>query len=276
MPVPGLIPEPSRNELTIAYAANADNVNLFTDLGSPAYPVDVTVMILDGVTIGAAVAAGQDAPNPAFRIPSSFAAGSRVYLINRGRIAGGGGIGGEGDRGRRDTGQGTAFVGGGGGGGAGSSSQGGLESPFDFDPDNTATDGSSGTTTLGGAAGAQDPNEAPGVGDGGYSRGASPQRGGSAISCNNVDLWIDNTSGEIWAGGDGGEGGYQDGPLSGGNTVAPTAGSDLATAVTSVTVQGDEPAAVYFANINGASGYTLTWVAGDTYPDVRGYVREIA
>lgn len=272
MPVPGLIPEPSRNELTIAYAANADNVNLFTDLGSPAYPVDVTVMILDGVTIGAAVAAGQDAPNPAFRISSSFAAGSRVYLINRGRIAGGGGIGGEGDRGRSDGNSASGFIGGGGGGGAGSSSQGGPESTYDIDPGNAATDGSAGTTTTGGAAGNNDIN---GNTTGGYDRGGDPQFGGTAIACNNVDLWIDNTSGEIFAGANGGDGGRQEGALPGG-AQDPVAGDDLAADVTTVAVAGDEPAAVYFANIGGASGYTLTWVGGDTYPSVGGYVREIA
>lgn len=272
MPVPGLVSPPQRNALTIAYTANANNVNLFTDLGSPAYPVDVTVFVASGVVIGAAIAAGQAAPNPAFRITSSFAAGSRVYLINRGRIAGGGGIGGEGDRGRSDGNSASGFIGGGGGGGAGSTSQGGSESVYDIDPGNAATNGSAGTSTTGGAAGNNDIN---GNTTGGYDRGDDPQLGGTAISCNNVDLWIDNAGGEIFAGASGGDGGRQDGALPGG-AEDPISGDDLATSVTTVAVAGDEPAAVYFANVSGASGYELTWVAGDTYPDVRGYVREIA
>ena len=269
MPVPGIIPPPRTRELSVAFAANTDNVDLFDMIGSPGFAVDVYVTVNTDVIIGAALNPGASEPEPAFTI-EGFASGSRVYIENNGRIAGGGGIGGDGDRGRRDTLSASPFVGGGGGGGAGSSSQGGLESAVDFDADNSATDGAAGTDELGGAAGTQDENEAPGVSDGGYARGAAAQTGGMAIYCNGVDLHIENALGEIWAGADGGEGGYQNGSLSGGNTVAPEAGDNIAGDVTLASVEGDEAEAVYI------SGGTLTWVSGDTYPNVAGYVREIA
>lgn len=269
MPVPGLVPPPSSNTLSIAYMANVNNVDLWADLGSPDYPVDVTVLVADGVTIGAALAPSQSAPNPAFLIRSSFASGTRIYLINRGTIAGGGGIGGQGDRGRRDNTNASSFVGGGGGGGAGSTSQGGAAAT-ESDPDDDSTDGAAGTSTTGGAAGAND--SGAGIPNGGYTAGNAPQKGGAAIICNSVDLFIDNAAGEIIAGANGGAGGYQSGALPGG-AVNPENGHDLLGSVVSVTVSGDEPAAVY---VTGAASHPLTWVSGDAYPNVDGYVREVA
>lgn len=269
MPVPGLIPPPISRQMTIGFESNVDNVDLFALLGEPDFAVDVFVQVSSGAIVGAALNPGAASPNPAMKI-SGFATGSRVYIANYGRIAGGGGIGGDGDRGRRDTQTQSAFVGGGGGGGAGSSSQGGLESPADFDADNTATDGTAGTDTLGGDAGDQDPNEAPGVADGGFALGQPAQLGGHAIVASGVELIIENTTGEIWAGANGGEGGYQNAPLSGGGTVAPEDGDDLASSVTLSSVPGFEPSAIYL------TGGSLTWVGGDSYPEVAGYVREIA
>ena len=267
MPVPGLVPHLTGNVLSIAYAANADNVDLHADLGEPDYPVIVSVLIADGVLIGAALAPGSGAPSPAFTI-EGFAAGSSVHLINRGTIQGGGGIGGDGDRGRRDTTSGNTFVGGGGGGGAGSTSQGGLHGPANT---TSADDGAAGTTTAGGLGGANDLS----AGEGAYERGAAAQRGGAAIFARNVDLIIDNTAGEIIAGANGGEGGYQDGGLPGGAVDAED-GDDPPTSVTTVTVSGLEPAAVFHQNVPDGSGYTLEWLGGDTYPSVAGYVRELA
>jgi hypothetical protein len=273
MPVPGLIPAPIRRELAIAYTASVDNVDLWADIGSPTYPVDVYVQVASGVVIGAALKPGADNPDPAFFIRSSFASGSRVYIANFGRIAGGGGIGGMGARGRDDGNSPSSFVGGGGGGGAGSSSQGGPHA-VEADPDAAAmTDGDAGTDELGGAGGDNDFNG--GIGNSPYVARTPPQNGGAAILCNNVDLFIDNALGEIWAGAAGGSGGFQNGSLPGGAND-PADGDDLAADVTSVTVAGDEPAAVYHSNTSGASGYTLTWISGDEYPEVRGYVREIA
>lgn len=267
MPVPGLVPHLTGNVLSIAYTANANNVDLHSDIGEPDYPVTVSVLIADGVTIGAALNPGQSRPAPAFSI-SGFPAGSTVHIINRGTILGGGGIGGDGDRGRRDTQTGNTFRGGGGGGGAGSSSQGGLHGPADS---TSATDGAAGTTTTGGAGGDNDTS----AGEGGYLRGAAAQTGGAAIFCNNAHLVIHNGAGSIIAGGNGGEGGYQDGGLPGGAVPAED-GDDVPTSVTFVTVSGLEPEAVAHVNSSGASGYTLTWIAGDTYPNLAGYVREIA
>lgn len=268
MPVPGLVPHLTGNVLSIAYMANVDNVDLFADIGSPAYPVHVSVLVADGVTIGAALNPGQARPDPAFHISTAFPAGSTVFLINRGRIAGGGGIGGNGDSGRRDTTSGNTFCGGGGGGGAGSTSQGGVHGP---DVSTSATDGAAGTTTAGGAAGVNDTSS----GESPFEQGAAAQTGGIAILCRNVNLVIDNAAGEIVAGANGGEGGYQDGGLPAGE-VDPEDGDDLATAVTFSTVSGVEPEAVAHVNAFGASGYTLEWISGNTYPSVIGYVREIA
>lgn len=266
MPVPGLVPNIQGNTLSITYRASVNDVDLYADIGSPEYPVHVSVLIEDGVTIGADVGGSALDPNIAFVI-RSFPLGSSVFLMNRGRIAGAGGKGGNGDSGRRDTGAGNTFCGGGGGGGAGSSSQGGLHGP---DLSTTAEDGLPGTTTAGGAGGDNDTTS----GESPFERGADPQRGGTAIFCQNVSLTIDNTSGEIIAGGAGGAGGYQDGNLPGGE-VASENGDALPTAVTFVTVNGTEPTAVQHVNSFGQTGYTLTWIAGDTYPSVAGYVREV-
>lgn len=269
MPVPGLVPHLTGNVLTIAYEANADNVDLHADLGEPDYTVNVSVLVADGVTIGAALNPGQFGPGPALFV-SGFAAGSTVHIINRGTILGGGGIGGGGDRGRRDTATANTFVGGGGGGGAGSSSQGG---PHAVAGGTSATDGAAGTTTTGGAAG---DNETSGSGSGGYTLGAAAQTGGTAIQARNVNLVIHNMSGEIISGGAGGEGGYQDGGLPGGEVLSE-AGESVPTSVTFITAPISGAAyAVSHVNAFGASGNTLTWIGGDTYPSVAGYVLEVA
>lgn len=251
---------------SVSFDTSTDNVDLFALLGSPAIAVDVYVLVRDSVTIGAALNPGASEPDPAFLI-EGFADGSRVYIENRGRIAGGGGIGGGGDRSRRDNQTPSSFVGGGGGGGAGSSSDGGAHA-VESDPDATAmTDGDPGTDTDGGAGGDNDFNG--GIGNSPYVAGTDPQFGGAAIRCVGADLYIDNGAGEIWAGADGGRGGRQTGSLPGG-AQDPEDGDDLAGDMTNATVEGDEAEAVYI------SGGTLTWVDGDTYPLVIGYVREIA
>lgn len=267
MPVPGLVPNIQGQTLSISYDADVDNVDLFADVGSPSYPVHVFVQVADAATVGAALAPGQGRPNPAMTI-SGFAAGSTVYILNRGVILGGGGIGGGGDR-HGGAGVGS-FRGGGGGGGAGSSSQGGPRYP-ESDPDAGNTDGAAGTTTTGGAGGVSDyggdiPNQS-------FVAGDPPQNGGHAIVCTNVNLIIDNAAGEIFPGGAGGDGGFLDGSLPGGANDGVD-GDDLASSLTEVTVAGDEPSAVYFTGTG--SGYSLTWIGGDTYPAVGGYVREIA
>lgn len=264
MPVPGLIPYPRIGERTISFLTDTDNVDLWPAVGSPTEAVTVTVYIENGVTIGSALFPGSSAPSPALWI-RNFAAGSRVIVVNRGTIAGGGGIGGGGDRGRRlPNPDATGFIGGGGGGGAGSSSQGGAKA-VEATP-NSATDGSAGTSTTGGAAGVND----TGGPDGGLVQGAAAQFGGPGIVCQNADLVIDNL-GTIAAGANGGEGGYRADV-----NIDPEAGDDLALSATFVTLFGNEPSAVFHSNSPTGSGYTLTWLSGDTYPDVIGYVREIA
>lgn len=266
MPVPGLVPNFQGQTLSISYDANVDDVDLFADLGSPAYPVHAFVQVADAVQIGASLGSGS-APGPALLI-SGFAAGSTVYLYNRGVILGGGGRGGGGDR-HGGSGVGS-FRGGGGGGGAGSNSEGGPRYP-ESDPDADNTDGDPGTTTTGGAGGVSDfggdiPNRS-------FDPGVAPQLGGPAIVCSNVNLVIDN-AGEIFAGANGGDGGYLEAPGLPGGANDGEAGDDLASAVTFVTVTGSEPAAVYFTGTG--SGYSLTFEDGDTYPSIGGYVRELA
>lgn len=266
--MPGLVPMPNDRVYTLDIKSNVNNLFVGDVTGTDfldnlAHPIDLHVFIHAGVVVGADLKPGATSPDPAlfFDLP----AGSRVFIKNLGRILGGGGIGGNGDRGRRDTTSGNTFVGGGGGGGAGSSSQGGLRGPADS---SSATDGSAGTTTVGGAAGNNQPT---GAGEGGYIRGAAAQRGGDAISfsTNQVSIYIDNEFGEIWAGGDGGEGGYQDGGLPGGEVLAE-AGSNLATSAT--VLEGSatsEPKAVSYK-----TGSTLEWVpaGGASYPNIRGYI----
>ena len=266
MPVPGLVPNVQGSSLSIAYQASVNNVDLFADLGSPENAVHVFVLVDDSVTIGAVLNPGATEPDPAFLI-DGFASGSVVYLLNRGRIAGGGGIGGQGDRGRRDNQSASSFVGGGGGGGAGSTSQGGAAAT-ESDPDDDSTDGSAGTSTTGGAHG--DNDSGAGIGNGGYTRGDGRQFGGAAIVAYGVELTISNAAGEIIAGANGGAGGRQTDALPGG-AIDPEDGDDLAGSVTTVAVAGDEPEAVIVS-----TGATLAWVDGDTYPNVAGYVRELA
>ena len=264
--LPGLSAPPDDYRISLDFKASTNNVNVSTLIGSPVRPVDVHIQIRTGVVIGAALKTPITtyfSPDAAFAI--SLPSGSRVYLLNRGRIAGGGGIGGTGQRGRSDGNSASGTIGGGGGGGAGSTSQGGSESLVDIDPGNNATDGVAGTTTTGGAAGQ---NDTAGNPSGGYDYGARPQYGGTAISVDHgVSLWIENEDGEIWAGANGGREGYQDGPLQGGS-VQPLAGDDLAPDVTVTSGSLNLfPKAVDWRLTSG-----LVWISGDAYPNVRGYV----
>lgn len=265
--LPGLSFTGSDRIYTLDIASNVENLFIGDTTGSDfldnlAHPIDLHVQIRSGVVIGAALNPGASTPDPAifFDLPD----GSRVFIRNFGSIRGGGGIGGNGDNGRRDTKSGNTFCGGGGGGGAGSSSQGGLHGP---DGSTSADDGAAGTTTTGGAGGANDLSS----GESDYERGAAAQGGGDAISfaAGAVTIYIDNDLGEIHAGGDGGEGGYQDGGLPGGAVDAED-GADLATSAPVVNGSTADPRAVTYDN-----GSTLTWypAGGADYPKVRGVIQ---
>lgn len=242
-----------------------------TFLNGITIPIDLHIHVDPGVTLGSASFAAGTSIDPAlfFLLP----AGSRIYITNRGTIWGGGGRGGDGDRGRLDTTPPSAsgFVGGGGGGGAGPGSVGGLESAVDFQAGNTATNGTAATpgSTSGGAAGVNSVS----VANGGYAAGVAPQRGGDAIQqggVNAVSIYIDNVGGLIYAGANGGQGGVHNAP--GGipaGTQAPVKGDDTAGSMTVVSGSSSSPKAVGYANLS-----TLTWVGGGTYPSVRGVINQ--
>lgn len=279
--LPGLSHSPQHNVFTHHVKTTVNNLSfgraadggVSTYISEPSKAIDLYIEILAGVTIGAASRPYGSTLLPAlfFRLPT----GSRVYIKNNGTIWGGGGRGGQGDRGR-NNGTASPFVGGGGGGGAGTNSVGGSKASADPDGDAIATDGSGATpgSTTGGAAGTQDPDEAPGVSDGGYVAGSAPQKGGDAIRFSNaggtISIYIDNSSGLIYAGADGGLGGFQFGPLSGGNTTAPEAGKNTPTSLTTVSGSSASDACV----IAYPSSYSLTWIGGNTYPSLRGIIND--
>ena len=72
---------------TITIAANANNVNLFTLVGSPTSPIRLKVTVATGVLIGSSSVA-----SPSFTI-AGFPAASQILLINNGSILGAGGYG---------------------------------------------------------------------------------------------------------------------------------------------------------------------------------------
>lgn len=277
--LPGIIHNPQNNVFTHQVKTNVNNLSfgLSMDGSAPTYlpnltkAIDLHVHINAGVTVGAnSTAVGATLLAALyFRLPT----GSRIYITNRGTIWGGGGRGGQGDRGR-NNGTASKFVGGGGGGGAGTSSLGGDEATADFDPNNDATPGSGATpgSTTGGAAGTQDPDEDD-TSDGGYVAGYAPQNGGDAIiqAGNASSIYIDNSGGLIYAGANGGRGGFQFGPLSGGNTTPPEPGGNTPTSMTLITgIASADPVAVRYTALS-----TLVWIAGGTYPSVRGVVNKL-
>lgn len=270
--IPGLTFTGSDRVRTLDVKANVNNISIGPTLGGATYlnylahPIDLHILVRAGVILGAALKPGFASPDPALVI--NLPAGSRVFISNLGRIAGGGGIGGKGDRGKRIDETASNFVGGGGGGGAGSSSQGGSAAT-ESDPDDDSTDGAAGTATVGGNAGVND--SGPDIGNGPFVRGTAAQFGGDAISFGTsaIEIFIDNEFGEIWAGANGGEGGYQNAPLPHG-AIDPERGHDIAATVTTLTGSlTTEPKAIAYSN-----GSTLTWVpsGGASYPNVRGYI----
>ena len=81
----------------VEITADTQNYDLFSALGSPTNPVTVSVHIHPGVVVGSASTA-----TPAFDTGGSWAAGSRLYLMNEGTIVGAGGNGGKGGTGSSD------------------------------------------------------------------------------------------------------------------------------------------------------------------------------
>lgn len=273
--LPGLaIPFNDRRH-TLDVIADEDNLWLGASgdrLADLNHAIDLHIQIMPSIEVGAALAPGALSPLAAMRL--ALPDGSRIVLTNYGRIWGGGGIGGDGDRGRREPSpQESHFIGAGGGGGAGSSSQGGQYSRVDPDPDNEATDGEAAAegSTTGGAGGYQRPGEAPAISDGGFVQGRAAQWGGDAlVVTNDVDLFVENGAGEIWAGAPGGEGGYQFGSLTSNSTQDAEPGGNTPNTLTellgSLTTDG--------VAIKLDSDTDATWRSGYAYPNIRGIVNQ--
>jgi hypothetical protein len=81
--------------IKLTYSADANNVDIFADAGSPELPVDVEVVVESGVCIGS-----YDLDKPALKVgtnsDNTFVDGSRIKLINKGNIVGAGGLPGQG------------------------------------------------------------------------------------------------------------------------------------------------------------------------------------
>lgn len=266
---------------TIDLRSNATTVRIGNILGTGATylnnmttAIDLHIQIHPGVQLSGASAA-LPATQAGTALYIDLPINSRVYITNHGTIWGAGGRGGDGDRGKRTDETRSPFVGGGGGGGAGPNSVGGQYSRVDptggsFSPNPTDGSGAIAGSTSGGVAGVQDPNEVAGASDGGYARGANAQYGGHAIYFGSatVSIYIDNTDGLIYAGAKGGDGGYQTGSLSGGNTVSPTVGSDTPGSLTAITTNTSEGCAVSYRY-----NHTISWTGGYSYPSIRGIVQ---
>lgn len=247
-----------------AYVANALNVNPWEAIGSPAQAVIANVYVAAGIVIGAA-----DASAPAMLI--NHYDGSTVNIFVGGKVGAAGGTGGGGDR-SRNNGTASSFVGGGGGGGAGANPGAGGLHAVESDPDATAmTDGAAGTTTTGGAGGENDFNG---------NIGNSPYVAGSVVNrlARNpaILIWPANghsitvniyNGGEIFAGGDGGLGGFQDGSLPGGAND-PEDGEDLPNYYDDAPgILTDHPAIGY-----RSGQVTLNLISGFVHPSVKGRI----
>lgn len=186
--------------LPVEISLDRYNLDLFTEAGSPTYPVQVNVTINAGVRVGS--------ENPSFPALTTGAlpAGSQVNLVNNGSILGAGGLGGAADSAGQAggpamslsmsisiTNNGQIFGGGGGGGGgltfliAGGT--GGNGCGANFGTSITETKGSPGTGYVFGFNG--------GGGDGGCwgqpgnsSQGAGGSAGAAILLNGNSVNWI--------------------------------------------------------------------------------------
>ncbi len=225
MAVPGLSSALLMSGRNVFYSTSQNDVDPWVDAGSPSSAVIANIFVGAGVVIGASLPSG---PAMYLRFPT----GSVVNIFVAGKIGAAGGHGGGGDRGRRNSNPSSTFVGGGGGGGAGTEPGPGGARAVEPDPDAaTASDGSPGTATTGGLAGSNDfgsdiPNSIV------YTPGSVINRiaynpailiwpvDGSSFT---VNIW---NGGSIFAGGNGGLGGFQDAGLPGGANL-PEDGEDL-------------------------------------------------
>lgn len=170
--------------------ASGFDTNIPQEFNTPTLPHSFTFVISENTTLGSTVS------GTAAVTISGLPSGSRVRIINNGRIQGHGGSGGKG--GGRAPSKAVGKVGGGGGGGAGCIP--GYGGPQHGTAPG-ATEGEDGTKEAGGAGGSSvqlkqgDAVEQPGF------------PGGHALNAAGIDsLYIYNVDGEIWGGGGGGAG----------------------------------------------------------------------
>lgn len=260
--IPGLSTALQGVGLSVVYGASANNVDPWVALGSPSQALIVSIYVGSGVVIGSTSPA-----SPAMLL--QFASGSIINLFVTGKVGAAGGLGGGGDRGR-NNGTASSFAGGGGGGGAGTTAgTGGAKATGGSPPPSTNTDGTAGTATLGGAAGV---NEFTTPGNAGYTAGSIVNRlarnpailiwppSGSIT----VNVW---NNGSIFAGGDGGLGGFQNAALPGG-AQAPVAGEDLPAYYDPAPgVLVDHPAIGY-----RSGKVTLNLMTGNVHPSIKGRI----
>ena len=224
-----------------------NDVDVWDRVGSPAEIIHLTIWIDSGVVIGG---------RPALDV-TGLTAGSRVIIMNEGRIQGQGGDGGQGDRGQESG--GTFSLRGGGGGG-------GVGTPFGLKGlgrvvggganGDDGTDGGTELTTegIGGA------NEYVGEDPRSFISGDPPLDGGDAIASDAIKISINNINGQIWGGGGGGDGGRRP---PGGPNEDGWDGGDAAE---------DAP-----GTVSGSAGYAIrgsdvTFINGGSSPNVEGTV----
>lgn len=196
--IPGLPHQSPSGKRFLVLNASENNVDVQARVLDPLIPVDVVISVATGVIIGSAQGAGNDQSIDLTGLP----AGSTVRIINKGRIQGRGGNGGS--AGCSSTGD-TRWAGGGGGGGVGSvpgeAGLGGISLGNLNGTDGTAGGTAFGSAGSGGTGGNDDMFGGPELS---FTYG---DQGGIAIRAGDIALVIDNGSGEIWVGGDGGRGG---------------------------------------------------------------------
>jgi len=221
------------------YNASVNNVNILTDLLTPAptTAIDILILVSSGVRIGSV-----DVAIPSMDL-SGLPVGSTVFLRNQGEIHGKGGDGGRG----RDGPGFNACGGGGGGAGTNVGIGGGATAP--------ATVGANGTFDTGGAAGVNATTGFPP-----FTAGTAPEDGGIALTTGAVATNIDNINGELWGGGGGGGGGFE--------STEPGVGGPTASIGGLGGVNpgfGSQPG-------NAVSGTAVTFLTGGFSPDTKGVV----
>ena len=275
---------------TLVISSNQTNFNLHTALGSPGGAVRATVIINSGVVVGS-----NNSATPALD-EGPLAAGSRVTIINNGRLAGMGGAGGAGGdagyvlgsglpgtdsntAGASGAAGGTALrltaptiivngageiFGGGGGGGGGGGSTGWVNEDSWYVlafPANGGGGGQGANSSSGGAGGVVNnytdfEGTLPSAGSAGSSSG--PGAGGPAY-----DPGTAGTAGVTV--GEGGAGGAWGTAGTGGTTTTYTSGWDFV----DTAANGSGGAAGKAVDLNG---FSVTWVSGNTSDRVKGAV----